>query len=117
VGAFEQAVKKKEAELMSKKASAEERLNLLEQQNPTYRLAQEIPTTVAYRSGGEIRSYRRSKPNAEMLEAMQDADRGIRLERMKEEERRKAMEKGAAMREQTKPGSMQSKTGMGPAKK
>jgi hypothetical protein len=33
------------------------------------------------------------------------------------EEKAKAMEKGAAMREQTKPGSMQSKTGMGPAKK
>lgn len=118
MGAFEDAVKKKEDELKAKKASAEERLNypdFLEQSNPTYRLAQDLPIK------SEPVVYKRSGPNAEMREAMRDAVKkkedeamskkaaalravkeigsSARIVAMKEEERAKAMKKYADMKE------------------
>lgn len=102
MGAFEDAVKKKEAELAAKKADASDRLNVLEEANPTYRLGQEVPVsrTIDYRSAGL---------NAEMLKAMRDTAAGYRPMRdlagsariaaMKEEERGKAMKKYASMKE------------------
>lgn len=70
MGAFEEAVKKKEDEMAEKKSSA-----------------------------------------------IRDVASSARIASMKEQERQKALEKGAAMREQLKPGSMQPKTSMGYAKK
>lgn len=58
-----------------------------------------------------------AEPTFEGPGSMEMLARRAKSEAAGVEEKAKAMEKGAAMREQTKPGSMQSKTGMGPAKK
>lgn len=98
MGAFEDAVKKKEAELAAKKTDASDRLNVLEETNPTYRLGQEVPVsrTITLRrepsAKPETRKFTHLSPFVPLKEY------ATRVEALKEEERAKAMKKAASMK-------------------